>query len=571
MKSLYQFRLLDELKASDTQVRISQLIGRRNEDWSLRDVEFQNETVVLQNGDGSVFEMAFASASGGMLTFHKRGLNENNPPVEKEYNKKTWGNGTKCYVTAGAWDFIDKDEPWVWNGKQTFEWGIVVKWDAAFDRQIDAKRGVKNPTFASKEEANSFFSELEKVEGLLVNIKGNTYRWNSITKSWDMLGLADINQEKVQENSTKISTLEEKITTAERKINKFESVGWDHLEEDFILWEKYTTWDQLIPYKPWNYNSYDIEWNIWDIYANKEIHIQRIGSGTASNQLKLKMKKFWAPTTSVVVEVRKGIKVDVSDREAYRYGGEVVATTTIAYTEFTTNWKEFTLTLNNNFWQIRGELLNIVIYQEWGIVDAGNYYQIACLASSYSEAFSFIAVNWLSRIRYLATLYWKSDGFVDTVLIKKKTQGYRLKKNWSYNIVNNNVNISTFNTNIVLPFEWEYSYAITGSATDELWRAAHCDISFDWINKQQSDGNAWSNSLSWSKIFQKKTVALWLQTRSSSYNNKIRRYNINITLLHVVIQASSWNVVYPRTSGDVGSIIACTTFGRHVDWGWVAG
>jgi hypothetical protein len=86
----------------------------------LRDVEFQKETVVLQNGDGSVFEMAFASASGGILTFHKRGLDENNPPVEKAYNKKTWGNGTKCYVTAGAGDFIDKDEAQVWNGEQTF-------------------------------------------------------------------------------------------------------------------------------------------------------------------------------------------------------------------------------------------------------------------------------------------------------------------------------------------------------------------------------------------------------------------------------------------------------------------
>ena len=41
--------------------------------------------------------------------------------------------------------------------------------------------------------------------------------------------------------------------------------------------------------------------------------------------------------------------VDVNDDEAYRYGGEVIASTTIAYTEFTMEWKEFTLTLNNQF------------------------------------------------------------------------------------------------------------------------------------------------------------------------------------------------------------------------------
>lgn len=91
--------------------------------------------------------------------------------------------------------------------------------------QIDAKRGVKNPVFATKEEATAYFTETEKVEGLLVNIKGNTYRRNSITKSWDMLGLANINQEKVQENSTKISTLEEKMTTAEGQISQLVEAG----------------------------------------------------------------------------------------------------------------------------------------------------------------------------------------------------------------------------------------------------------------------------------------------------------------------------------------------------------
>jgi hypothetical protein len=40
-----------------------------------------------------------------------------------------------------------------------------------------------------------------------------------------MLGLADINQEKVQENSTKISILEQKATQAEEKIEKLEESG----------------------------------------------------------------------------------------------------------------------------------------------------------------------------------------------------------------------------------------------------------------------------------------------------------------------------------------------------------
>lgn len=61
--------------------------------------------------------------------------------------------------------------------------------------------------------------------------------------------------------------------------------------------------------------------NVGDIDVNKEQHIQRISSGVASNQLKLKMDKVLSPTSSVVVEIRKGIKVDVNEKEAYWYGG----------------------------------------------------------------------------------------------------------------------------------------------------------------------------------------------------------------------------------------------------------
>ncbi|MDO4714004.1 MAG: hypothetical protein Q4B28_05170 [bacterium] len=71
--------------------------------------------------------MAFASASDGIMTLHKRGLNEDNPAIEVDYYKKTWGNGTKCYITAGASDFIDKDEAQVWNGTQTFTNGVITQ------------------------------------------------------------------------------------------------------------------------------------------------------------------------------------------------------------------------------------------------------------------------------------------------------------------------------------------------------------------------------------------------------------------------------------------------------------
>jgi hypothetical protein len=89
MKTLYQFRLLDELRASDSQVRVSDLIGRTEENNVPKKVAFDNETVVLQNSDGSIFELTFCSVANGIMTLHRRGLDENSPAVEKPRNRKT--------------------------------------------------------------------------------------------------------------------------------------------------------------------------------------------------------------------------------------------------------------------------------------------------------------------------------------------------------------------------------------------------------------------------------------------------------------------------------------------------
>lgn len=161
--------------------------------------------------------------------------------------------------------------------------------------------------------------------------------------------------------------------------------------------------------------------NIGDIDRNKEIHIQRLWSWIKNNQLKLKLKKIWSPTTSVIVEVRKWVMVDVNDDEAYRYGGEVIASTTIAYTEFTMEWKEFTLTLNNQFWGNNGELLDIVVYQQWGMVNWSNYYQMACDITQHSEALSYVSVNWTSRIRERLIPYCNWVGFEGSVICKNQS------------------------------------------------------------------------------------------------------------------------------------------------------
>lgn len=303
MKSLYQFRLLDELKASDTQVRISDLIGWKDERQLPKKVEFEKETIVFQNGDGSVFEMAFWSAQNWIMTLLKRGLDENNPPTEKEYNKKTWWNGTKCYITAGAWDFIDKDETGYWNGKQIFESWVVIKKALEAEGQIDAKRGIKHPTFATKEEATAYFTEAEKVEWLLVNIAGSTCRWNSIEKEWNALGNANINEEKVLKNSEKIATLEEKVTQTTTELNKLS--GW------VVAFNKeYYSLDALKKGEDFGFVPELIDEDYFGMVAvgsaatNKVHKIKGFLSGVDFNSIDLFLSKTLTPSHNLIISIR---------------------------------------------------------------------------------------------------------------------------------------------------------------------------------------------------------------------------------------------------------------------------
>lgn len=202
-----------------------------------------------------------------------------------------------------------------------------------------------------------------------------------------------------------------------------ESWAVDHLEEMALVWEKYTLSDTLFKQLTPTLANSTVEAKVWDVAANTEIHIQRQWSGVASNQLKLKVKMAWSPTTSLKVEVRKWIKVDVSSTEAYWYwdSSNIIATWTLAYSSFSTSWQEVTFNLDNEFWWVEWELLDIAVYQTaWSgaIVNASNYYIIGCDSTQWSEAFSYVCVNWTTRTRQKLMPYCVSAWFAQSLLCK---------------------------------------------------------------------------------------------------------------------------------------------------------
>lgn len=230
---------------------------------------------------------------------------------------------------------------------------------------------------------------------------------------------------KVWELKTYIQSLNSRMNTAEQKIDQIiEDKAVDHLEETGLVWEKYTLANTLFKQITPTFANSTVDSNIWDTDANKQIHIQRLATGTASNKLKLKAKKIWAPTTWLVVEVRRWVQVDVSDTEAYWYWNELVCSGSIPYSSISTDYQEFEVTMNWQFWGTKWEKLDIVVYQTWNIVNSTNYYAIACDSTQYSEWFSLVAVNGTTRTRSKLMPYCIADGFAQSMLCKTYTQEY---------------------------------------------------------------------------------------------------------------------------------------------------
>ena len=209
----------------------------------------------------------------------------------------------------------------------------------------------------------------------------------------------------------------------------------DHLEDEGLVGSYYEITDPMFRQLTTIYDNATEEANVWDINANTELHIQRQGSWTASNQLKLKVKMWWSPTTSLIVEVRKWVSViNQNKKQSYWYGdsNNVIASATLPYTTFSSSWQEITVNLNNSFGWTEWELLDVVIYQASHIVNASNYYVIACDSTQQSDAFQYLKIaNDLTTVKQSGMIPYCISGWFATVLLTKVTTAgaYALPRN----------------------------------------------------------------------------------------------------------------------------------------------
>ena len=368
---------------------------------------------------------------------------------------------------------------------------------------------------------------------------------------------------KIQSVASKTSVLESKLSTAEGQITQLVEAGTpSYLGITGIVWEKYTMEDTLFLQKTPTFTNSAIAINVGDTAANKEQHIQRISNGQSDNKFKLKMDKFWLPTTNVIVEIRKWIKVDINEKEAYRYGGnELLASATLPYTTFTTEAQEITVNFDQPFQLAKWELYSVVVKQENGIVNAQNFYRLYCDSTQYSEAFSAVAVNGNSRVRNKLMPYCVNEGFVEECLSKKSDEVMNIE--WSVPIIN-----EWAKSGDIARYETKVFHTLTGYKKlhiSFLWNVS----SSEWWFAVRVNGNNyfnWYSSIDNDLVCNPEDVIQFVVYNSGSSTTFSYQYLRIFNKAPILLKKNT--ELLPRRLVNIGEMVATTLLGLHTDNSW---
>lgn len=386
---------------------------------------------------------------------------------------------------------------------------------------------------------------------------------------------------KLDEFNTEVESIFEQLSDLDERVEHLEE-AWaiDHLEESGVVWELYTLSDKLFKQYAPKLADCTLEANVWDVADNTQVHIQAIGSGVASNTLKLKVKKSGAPTTALYVEVRKWIQVTVTENEeAYWYGdsSNIIATGNLAYTNFSSDFAEVTFTLNNEFWATKGEILDIVVYQASNTVNASNYYVLACDSTQYSEAFSYVSVNGVTRTRSKLMPYVLSNGFLQSLLCKAHTRMSSnwisaVKEYWELTSFDSNTTILTYYNNspheltayASFKWGWAVSFQSTAQIISSNWQNKTVTLYTNWMSDYaQYRYQTWTVTVpaNWS-------VSLVVKPYNSGWPVKLSEEQILYTTPYKIKKKENVNIVWfaKENNVQIWKRLSMITFWEHSTW-----
>jgi len=382
----------------------------------IADISASATALLIKDWDQSLFPTNFPF----LLTLEHLDPDEN--VILREIVKVTWSNQNSFTVERSAGVCVQDDTASNRSQDNTahafYSWDKVsLYWTAEQVRDIQERleTSVNDPAIADEYDNTATYAVWD-----IVMYKGDRYSCSTAVSTPEDFDSTKWTKVGVQHD---LDYMQSEIDY----LMAWSGATSDHLEDRGLVWTNYDiNTDKLFRQLTPTYENATNAVNIGDINDDKEIHIQRQGSGTQSNKLKLKIKLWWSPTTSLIVEVRKWVSVIDSDTwESYWYGdsNNVLATATLPYTDFDSNRKDVEITLNNSFGWTEGELLDIVLYQTSHTVNASNYYIIGIDSTQKSDAFQCIRVNGTTYKRTQLMPYCISDWFANIMMERVTTSG----------------------------------------------------------------------------------------------------------------------------------------------------
>ena len=332
---------------------------------------------------------------------------------------------------------------------------------------------------------------------------------------------------KVWELKTYIQSLQARVWSLESEIDFLMDETADSLKEAWIIGENFLISDTIFRQKTPTYDDSTVDCIIGNTNDHKEVHIQRIASGVASNKLTLKVKSVGSPTTWLTVEIRRGVQVDVSNREAYWYGNELLCSWTIGYGGITNDYQMFEVNLNWQFGWLKGELLDVVVYMTGSIVNASNYYCVACDGWQNSEAFSYVYVNGNTRTRSNLMPYCAGDWLLSKLLCK--TSSASTSSSVSYELATSRYTTTK-----------SYTYT-TPQAYSTLYITAQQTTVFNW-SENESYTPTWNSGNWYLKVTVGWTVVINLSIGSSdnSSNKTVKLTGVASWTTILIEQLNAW-------------------------------
>ena len=146
MRNQRSWRLLTEIEPNDTNIQVSKVIWKVDENWQPFYPLFTEETtVVIMSDDKKTFETCKATADGtGNMVLTKRWLSDDPTATEVGIFKKDWLPWTYMFATMWSWDLVSLNDNQIWNWNQqwnwnqTFDWDITITWDVNMTGDMSA-------------------------------------------------------------------------------------------------------------------------------------------------------------------------------------------------------------------------------------------------------------------------------------------------------------------------------------------------------------------------------------------------------------------------------------------------